>query len=223
MSLLPVLPAKSFERSSRRKRWSYRYQESPAVAVRSWRRSKPSLPEPAGASNCSLPWESGAEDARTPDASRPPGVSEPREASGVRPIIGAFRPARDSPRFLVPMHAKKRKGAFHEPERRTPVRQGVLRPPNRHCAEREFGAPSVRLRTDTTGVFPSGPGTCHSVMIFSPSMVFTGYQVSSFNRRTKINDCAVPRLIRLPDGTRDSWSDCMASNCCFSSGAYFSR
>src|SRR6266581_1926189 len=59
--------------------------------------------------------------------------------------------------------------------------------------------------TDTTGVFPSGPGTCHSVMIFSPSMVFTGYQVSSFNRRTKINDCAAPRLIRLPDEARDSW------------------
>src|SRR5438034_10614275 len=77
--------------------------------------------------------------------------------------------------------------------------------------------------TDTTGVFPSGPGTCHSVMIFSPSIEFTGYQVSSFNRRTKINDCAAPRLIRLPDGARDSWPDCMASNCCYNSGAYFSR
>src|SRR6058998_572133 len=48
--------------------------------------------------NRSLLWESGAEDARTPDASRPPGVSEPREASGVRPIYrrfssGAGRPA----------------------------------------------------------------------------------------------------------------------------------
>ena len=33
------------------------------------------------------PIESGAEDARTPDASRPPGVSQPREAFGVRPIL----------------------------------------------------------------------------------------------------------------------------------------
>jgi len=49
-----------------------------------------------------LLWESGAEDARTPDASRPPGVSEPREASGVRPIYrrfssGAGRPAVHGP------------------------------------------------------------------------------------------------------------------------------
>ena len=41
-------------------------------------------------SNCSLPWESGAEDARTPDASRVPGVSEAREAFGVRPIYRRF-------------------------------------------------------------------------------------------------------------------------------------
>ena len=39
-----------------------------------------------------LPWESGAEDARTPDASRLPGVCEPREASGVRPIYRRFPP-----------------------------------------------------------------------------------------------------------------------------------
>jgi hypothetical protein len=30
-------------------------------------------------------------------------------------FIGAFRPARDGPRFRVPMHSKKRKQAFHEP------------------------------------------------------------------------------------------------------------
>src|SRR6266704_3725068 len=35
-------------------------------------------------------WERGAEDARTPDASRQPGVSELREASGVRPIYRRF-------------------------------------------------------------------------------------------------------------------------------------
>src|SRR6266536_3324493 len=49
-----------------------------------------------------LPWESGAEDARIPNASRLPGVSEPREASGVRPIYrrfpsGAGRPAVHGP------------------------------------------------------------------------------------------------------------------------------
>jgi len=47
---------------------------------------KEALHEPTRQSNRSLSWESGAEDARTPDASRLPGVSEPREASGVRPI-----------------------------------------------------------------------------------------------------------------------------------------
>jgi len=30
-------------------------------------------------------------------------------------FIGAFRPARDGQRFMVPMHAKKRKEALHEP------------------------------------------------------------------------------------------------------------
>src|SRR5437879_1140331 len=67
--------------------------------------------EPARPSNCSLPWESGAEDARTPDASRPPGVSEPREASGVRPIYrrfssGAGRPAVHGPNGLSLRHAE---------------------------------------------------------------------------------------------------------------------
>src|SRR5213592_1243141 len=52
----------------------------------------------------SLPWESGAEDARTPDASRLPGVSEPREAFGVRPIYRRFPPARDGQRFMAAMH-----------------------------------------------------------------------------------------------------------------------
>jgi len=35
--------------------------------------------------------ERGAEDARTPNASRRQGISEPREASGVRPIYRRFR------------------------------------------------------------------------------------------------------------------------------------
>src|SRR6266516_6479299 len=111
------LHAKCFERSARRKRWSYRYQESPVVTVRSWRRSKHPLHEPP---------------------------FRPRRRARPRYLLASLS-SRTS-RFMVPMHAKKRKGAFHEPERRTPVRQGVLRPPNRHCAEREFGAPSVRLR-----------------------------------------------------------------------------
>ena len=46
--------------------------------------------EPARPSTCTFHWESGAEAARTPDASRLPGVSEPREASGVRPIYRRF-------------------------------------------------------------------------------------------------------------------------------------
>src|SRR6266545_4796733 len=58
--------------------------------------------EPPRLSNRSLPWESGAEDARTPNASRLPGVFELREASGVRPInrrfpSGAERPAVHGP------------------------------------------------------------------------------------------------------------------------------
>src|SRR3989442_5922551 len=52
-----------------------------------------SFHEPPGPSNRRLLWESGAEVARTPDASRPPGVSEQREAFGVRPIYRRFPPA----------------------------------------------------------------------------------------------------------------------------------
>jgi hypothetical protein len=55
----------------------------------SWKFRTP-FHEPTRPSNCSLPWESRAEDARTPDASRLPGASEPREASGVRPIYRRF-------------------------------------------------------------------------------------------------------------------------------------
>ena len=50
-------------------------------------KQKGAFHEPARPSNRRLAWESGAEDARTPDASRPPGVSEPREASGVSPNV----------------------------------------------------------------------------------------------------------------------------------------
>src|ERR1051325_2043824 len=73
---------------------------------------KGALNEPARPSNCSLPWESGAEDARTPNAaawSIDPAPSAKR-LECVR-FIGAFRPARDSQRFRVAMHSKK-KGGF---------------------------------------------------------------------------------------------------------------
>src|SRR6266571_3046370 len=39
-------------------------------------------------------------------------------------FIGAFRPARDSPRFMVPMHSKKRMGPFHEPTQPGPLPEG---------------------------------------------------------------------------------------------------
>src|SRR6185503_5874084 len=63
---------------------------------------KKAFQEPTRPSDRSLPCESGAEDARTPDASRLPGVSELREAFGVRPIYrrfssGAGRPAVQGP------------------------------------------------------------------------------------------------------------------------------
>src|SRR6185503_10920859 len=43
--------------------------------------------------------------------------------------------------FTVPMHGRKAEGFFHEPERRTPVRHGVVFSPSGNRAEREFGAP----------------------------------------------------------------------------------
>src|SRR6266849_877629 len=66
--------------------------------------------EPARSSNRSLAWESGAEDARTPDASRLPGVSEAREAFGVRPIYRRFSSGAGRPRFMVPMTVVRPRG-----------------------------------------------------------------------------------------------------------------
>src|SRR6266581_5712636 len=69
--------------------------------------------EPPRPSNRSLRWKSGAEDARTPDASRPPGVSERREASGVRPIYRRFRSGAGRPAVHGPNNAcEKRKEGF---------------------------------------------------------------------------------------------------------------
>src|SRR5438046_9640244 len=70
--------------------------------------------EPPRLSNRSLPRESGAEDARTPDASRLPGVSELREASGVRPIYRRFSSGAGRPAVHGPNACEKTKGAFHE-------------------------------------------------------------------------------------------------------------
>src|SRR5882672_7190954 len=56
--------------------------------------------EPARPSNRSLPWESGAEDARTPnaDASSADSAASAKRLECVR-FIGAFRLAPESPRF----------------------------------------------------------------------------------------------------------------------------
>ena|SRR5436190_13505973 len=71
--------------------------------------------EPARSSNSSLAWEGGTEDARTPDPSRRPGVSEAREAFGVRPIYRRFPSGAGRPRFMVPMHGREAEGALLEP------------------------------------------------------------------------------------------------------------
>ena len=82
---------------------------------------KEALHEPARPSICSLPWESGAEDARTPNATAwsADSAGSAKRLECVR-FIGAFRPARDGQRFMVPMHGRKAEGAFHEPTVRSP-------------------------------------------------------------------------------------------------------
>src|SRR5437016_1461109 len=76
------------------------------------KKRKEALHEPTRPSNRSLLWESGAEDARTPDASRPPGVSESREASGVRPIYRRFSSGAGRPAVHGANACGKRKGAL---------------------------------------------------------------------------------------------------------------
>src|SRR6266516_2223795 len=61
---------------------------------------------PARTTNRSLPWESRAQDARTPDASRSPEPLGSREAFGVRPIYRRFpssagRPSGSWPQFTI--------------------------------------------------------------------------------------------------------------------------
>src|SRR6266568_9510022 len=71
-------------------------------------KTKGAFHEPARPSNRSLPWDSGAEDAALQtlrDCRAFPNRAKRLEC--VR-FIGAFRPARDGPQFMVPMHAKHR-------------------------------------------------------------------------------------------------------------------
>ena len=81
--------------------------------------------EPSRPSNCSLAWESGAEDACTPNATA---WSADSSASAKRlecvRFIGAFRPARDGQRFMVPMHGRNAEGAFHESAHPRPLPGG---------------------------------------------------------------------------------------------------
>src|SRR5881396_3037783 len=62
----------------------------------------------------SLPWESGAEDARTPNAdASSTDLAGAKRVECVR-FIGAFRPARDGQRFMATMHDFGTVEAFHE-------------------------------------------------------------------------------------------------------------
>ena len=76
------------------------------------------LHKSAEPSNRSLPWKSGAEAARTPDASRPPGDFEPREASGVRPIYRRFSSGAGRPAVHGLSACAKQMGSVREPPRR---------------------------------------------------------------------------------------------------------
>jgi hypothetical protein len=90
------------------------------------KKRKGALHEPARPSNCSLPWESGAEDARTPnaDASSADSAASAKRLQCVR-FIGAFRLARDGQRFMAAMHDFGIV-ALHEPTPRpTPPRRGA--------------------------------------------------------------------------------------------------
>src|SRR2546425_12271644 len=77
------------------------------------RKGEEAFHEPAWSSNRSLPWESGAEDARTPnaDASSADSVVSAKRLECVRFIV-AFRHARDGQRFMAAMHGRKAEEAF---------------------------------------------------------------------------------------------------------------
>ena len=80
--------------------------------------------EPAAPKGVGQLWESGAEDARTPNAgaSSDGSLEVAKRLECVR-FIGAFASAWSSQRFMVSMRAKFGVEAFHEPERRSPTRR----------------------------------------------------------------------------------------------------
>src|SRR5438128_5832389 len=83
------------------------------------RKAERALHEPARPSNRSLPWESGAEDARSPnaDASSADSAGSAKRLECVR-FIGAFRPARHGQRFMAAMHDFGIVETFHKPSGR---------------------------------------------------------------------------------------------------------
>src|SRR5207249_5770287 len=91
--------AESFRLSGFGFLWSFVIRHSTTCASQvhgfnAMRKTKGRLHEPPRASNCSLPWESGAEDARTPNAaaSSVDSAGSAKRLECVR-FIGAFRPA----------------------------------------------------------------------------------------------------------------------------------
>src|SRR2546427_3859703 len=80
------------------------------------RKAEEAFHEPARPSKRSLPWESGAEDARTPnaDASSADSAASAKRLECVR-LIGAFGPARGGQRFMAPRHDLGILEAFHAP------------------------------------------------------------------------------------------------------------
>ena len=90
----------------------------------------------------SLPWESGAEDARTPNADAlSADLAGAKRLERVR-FIGAFRPAGDGQRFIVPMrdiavvkvvNGKVRRTALRPPGYRA-VNYYLAKRPDRHAA-----------------------------------------------------------------------------------------
>jgi hypothetical protein len=81
--------------------------------------------EPGRTSKRRLPWESGAKDARSPnaDAWSAHSAASAKRLECVR-FIGALRPARGGRRFMVPLHGRKAERALHEPTHPRPLPGG---------------------------------------------------------------------------------------------------
>src|SRR2546425_5141445 len=93
--------------------------------------------EPTRPWNCSLPWESGAEDARTPNA-----TAWSIDSAAKVPLLGGVRGG-----FMVPMHVKKRKRAPHEPQ--SPNPNDDSRNPKEHRNPRDETADRTPTRRST--------------------------------------------------------------------------